>query len=65
MLKILILRKRGSDNFGEKIKLKTEEINLLCSFLVAGWLNQGYRNPKCFGIQPSVEKDLELEYIFF
>lgn len=38
---------------------------MLSEVLIAGWLNQGYRNPKCFGIQPSVENELELEYIYF
>jgi hypothetical protein len=38
---------------------------MLAEILIAGWLNTGYRNPKCFGIQPIIEKELELEYIFF
>lgn len=38
---------------------------MLADILIAGWLNTGYRNPKCFGIQPSVENELALEYIFF
>lgn len=38
---------------------------MLSKILIGGWLNVGYRNPKCFGIQPPVERELELEYIFF
>ena len=49
-LKILILRCRNVDDFSTKIKIKAEEIHMLSSFLIAGWLNHGYRNPKCFGI---------------
>ena len=65
MLKILLIRSRGSDDFNTKIKPDRDEIHMLSEILIAGWLNAGYRNPKCFGIQPSVEKELELEYIFF
>lgn len=65
MLKIIIIRSRGLNDWSLKIKLNSNEIRLLADILIAGWLNIGYRNPKCFGIQPSVEKALELEYIFF
>lgn len=65
LLKILVIRSRGLDDFNTKIKLDANEIHMLADILIAGWLNVGYRNPKCFGIQPSVEKELELEYIFF
>lgn len=50
MLKILVIRSRGSDDFISKIKPDRDEIHLLCEILIAGWLNAGYRNPKCFGI---------------
>lgn len=51
MLKILIIRSRGGgDNYNIKIKPTNEEIHLLASILIAGWMNVGYRNPKCFGI---------------
>lgn len=66
MLKILIIRSRGGgDNYNIKIKPTNEEIHLLASILIAGWMNVGYRNPKCFGIQPSELKELELEYVLF
>ena len=65
MLKILIIRSRGGENFNIKVKPSNDEIYLLAQILIAGWLNVGYRNPKCFGIQPTVERELELEYIFF
>jgi len=65
MLKIILLKSRGSEDFNQKIKLQSCEVKILADFIVAGWLNVGYRNPKCFGIQPSIEKELELEYIFF
>lgn len=65
MLKILIIKSRGSDNFNVKIKPNHDEIHFLAKILIAGWLNVGYRNPKSFGIQPSEERELELEYVFF
>jgi hypothetical protein len=65
LLKILIIRSRGLDDFNAKIKLDCDEVHMLADILIAGWLNTGYRNPKCFGIQPSVENELALEYIFF
>lgn len=65
MLKIILVRARGLDNLNSKIKPDNDEIKLIAQILIAGWLNQGYRNPKCFGIQPSVERELEMEYIFF
>ena len=42
-----------------------DEIHMIAEIFVASWLNMGFRNPKCFGIHPSVEKELEFEYIFF
>jgi hypothetical protein len=65
MLKIIIIRSRGLTDWSLKIKLNSNEIRLLADILIAGWLNVGYRNPKCFGVQPSIEKALELEFIFF
>lgn len=65
MMKILILKSRGITDFKTKIKIVDDEIRMLANFIIAGWLNTGYRNSKCFGIQPSVEKELELEFIFF
>lgn len=65
MLKIILIRGRGLDNINTKIKPDSDEIKMLAEIMIAGWLNQGYRNPKCFGIQPSVERELEMEYIFF
>jgi hypothetical protein len=62
---MLVLKSRGIDDFSGKVKITCDEIHFLASFVVAGWLSQGFRNPKSFGIQPSVEKDLELEYCFF
>ncbi len=50
MLKIILIRARGLENFNTKIKPDSDEIKLLAEILIAGWLNQGYRNPKCFGI---------------
>lgn len=64
-MKILILKSRGISDFKTKIIFLDDEIRLLANFIVAGWLSTGYRNPKCFGIQPSEKKELELEYVFF
>ena len=50
MLKILLIRSRGSDDFTSKVKPERDEIHMLSEILIAGWLNAGYRNPKCFGI---------------
>jgi hypothetical protein len=38
-------------------------VHLLSELLIAGWLNAGARNPKCFGIKPSTEQ--ELEFVLF
>lgn len=67
MFKILLVRARGGSDkdFFDKIEPHSHEIYFLAEIFIAGWLNAGYRNPKCFGIQPSVEKELELEFIFF
>ena len=64
-LKILVIRSRGGSDLNIKVKPDSCEIRMLAKFLIAGWLNTGYRNPKAFGIQPSIEKELELEYILF
>ena len=37
---------------------------LLAQILVGGWLNAGFRNPKFYGLGTTIEKDLELEFIF-
>ena len=39
-----------------RIYLEDDEIHMLAEILIGGWLNTGFRNPKCFGIHPSVEK---------
>ena len=41
MLKIIIIRSRGSDDFNSKLKLDADEIHLLSEILIAGWLNTG------------------------
>ena len=48
-----------------RIYLEDDEIHMLAEILIGGWLNTGFRNPKCFGIHPSVEKELEFEFVFF
>jgi hypothetical protein len=65
MLKIIIIKSRGESDFTGKFKLDQSEMRMLAEFVVANWLDTGYRNPKCFGLQPSVEKELEPEYYFF
>jgi hypothetical protein len=50
MMKILILKSRGISDFRTKVSIVDDEIRMLADFVVAGWLNTGYRNPKCFGI---------------
>ena len=50
MLKILLIKSRGGKDFNIKLKPDASEIHLMAEILIAGWLNIGYRNPKCFGI---------------
>ena len=65
MLKIILMRVRGCSDFKCKISLEANEIRLIADFLVAGWLNTGYRNPKAFGQSPCYDKEHELEFVFF
>ena len=46
MMKILILKSRGITDYKTKIKIVDDEIRMLANFIVAGWLNTGYRNSK-------------------
>jgi len=64
-LKAIIIRSRGLNDFNTRIKLDPDEIRILAEFLIAGWLNTGFRNPKCFGLKSIGEKELELQYILF
>lgn len=50
MMKILLLKSRGISDFRHKVSIVDDEIRMMADFVVAGWLNTGYRNPKCFGI---------------
>lgn len=51
MLKMLIMRARGIDDYAlKKFKLEPDDCYFLGEILIAGWLNQGFRNAKCFGI---------------
>ena len=50
MMKILLLKSRGISDFRYKVSIVDNEIRMMAEFVVAGWLNTGYRNPKCFGI---------------
>lgn len=65
MLRIILIRSRGINDFNQRISVESHEVCLLAQILIGGWLNTGQRNPKCFGIQPTVEKELELEFVFF
>lgn len=65
MLRIILIRSRGINDFNQRISVESHEVCLLAQILIGGWLNMGQRNPKCFGIQPTVEKELELEFVFF
>jgi hypothetical protein len=65
LLRALVVKSRGLDDFNTSIKLDIDEVRMLADLLIAGWLNSGFRNPKCFGIKHSKDKELELEYIFF
>jgi hypothetical protein len=51
MLKMLVMRARGIDDYAfKKFKLEPDDCYFLAEILIAGWLNQGFRNAKCFGI---------------
>ena len=49
-LKILILRSQGLSNLNTKVKVDTNDIRMLAEFMIAGWLNSGYRSPRSFGL---------------
>lgn len=67
LMRIIICRLRDISDYNIRDigKIKASEIKILAELFVAGWLNAGYRTPKSFGIQPSSERELELEYCFF
>ena len=65
MLKILILRIRGLKDLKTSLNLESSEIRLLSDLIVAGFLNTGYRNPKAFGLSPTVDREYELEFVIF
>lgn len=65
MMKIIILKARGVSDVKSKMDITPAEVRLLSDFVIAGWLNTGFRNPKSFGLQAFGEKDIELEYEFF
>jgi hypothetical protein len=64
-LKILVMRARGLTDFKKRINLDSHEFQLIADFLIAGWLNAGFCNPKAFGAGPCYDKEHELEYIFY
>lgn len=39
VLKIILIRKRGTDNLNSKIKPDSDEIKMLAELLIASWLN--------------------------
>jgi hypothetical protein len=65
MLNIIIRSYRGNQQKNSKLRINTNEIRLLAQLIIASWINVGYRNAKCFGVQPPSEREMELEYIFF
>jgi hypothetical protein len=65
MLRLLIEKSRDNKSDSPAIKLIVSEIHLLASILIGGWLNTGFRNPECFGVHTSGDKDLEFQYVFF
>lgn len=65
MLKIIILRSRGVSDLSASIELKSEEeIRLVSDLVIAGWHTIPYRNPKAFGAKATLEKEIQIEYIF-
>jgi len=71
MLRVLVensrmmLGRKLDPNKQNRIKLEDDEIHMLAEILIGGWLNTGFRNPKCFGIHSSNENELEFEFVFF
>lgn len=41
MLRIIIMRSRGMQNFNERISVESHEVALLAQILIGGWLNTG------------------------
>jgi hypothetical protein len=64
-MKILVLQARGTQDLNTKMDVTAFEVSMLSDFVVAGWLNTGFRNAKSFGLQAFGDKDIELEYEFF
>ena len=65
-LKVIILASRGIYEDHPIDKLDISEIKLLSGFLVAGWLNIPFKNPRAFGGQPLYQvSEVELEYKFY
>lgn len=63
-MKILVLQARGVQDLNTKMDVTAFEVRMLSDFVVAGWLNTGFRNAKSFGLQAFGDKDIELEYEF-
>lgn len=65
-MKVLVLASRGIYSDVNIDRLETSEVKLLSSFLVAGWLNIPFKNPRAFGGQPLYQvSEVELEFKYF
>ena len=51
--------KENMETFSGKIELTDDDIHLLAELLVGCWLNTGFRNPSCFGVLPTVDREQE------
>ena len=72
MLKILVLRAEESIDFNTQhldqsveIKLQRDLIYLLSDILIGCWLNNGFRNPNCFGVMQSTDKEKRFFHTLF
>ena len=65
ILKTLVAKSKNIDDISREFTLHADEVRMIADFAIAGWLNSGYRNARCFGVQPTKDKEIELEYVFF
>jgi hypothetical protein len=65
MLKIIILKSRGMTDVTIHLEINAREVKLLSELLVGSWLNTGFRNPTCFGYQPTANELFDIEFTFF
>ena len=46
-------------------KVLPQDLKMLAEFLIASWLNTGFRQPACFGFVGGSEQLTEFEFLFW